>query len=325
SPNRGEGLKGGSPYRPRHQITRSIGELSSPIRLHRHHSHRAGKERDRDALGSSRQSAAALVTEGRLSLDGSRSDGGIMTPNLSPNASRRTSVLVASTDDSPVVAPPPTLNHTATFPSRRTSKENGLAKEQQKAVARESGLKRSLAELESFSTAKTRSLDDTYYSVLEKLGTLQGTIAALKELAELSRQMNSSFSSEAEELVADVSSQLDGLGQFDDQQERIESLQGRIHVGRDKIRALSDRVDAVRERIENWERADREWQERTRKRLKAVWLVTSLVIFLMLLLLATAHYASESGKLDDGSSAAVRMANDGLQTIRNVTGAGVGD
>ena len=54
-----------------------------------------------------------------------------------------------------------------------------------------------MAELDSFSTTTTRRLDDTYYSVLEKLGTLQSTIAALKELAGLSAQMNDTFNIEA--------------------------------------------------------------------------------------------------------------------------------
>ncbi|KAK3394200.1 hypothetical protein B0H63DRAFT_39494 [Podospora didyma] len=316
SPNGAEGFKAASPHRPRHQITRSISELSSPIRLHRHHSHRAAKEKERD-----REALAPVPQSVRLSLDGERSEA--MTPNLSPNASRRTSILVAPTDDSPGVLVPTTV---ATTPgptnapiSKRGSKDSGLVREQQKAVARESGLKRSLTELENLSTSTTRHLDDTYYSVLEKLGALQNTISALKELADLSHQMNDSFSTDAEELVVDVSSQLDAFGQFEDQQDRIETLQGRIHLGREKIKSLSERVDLVRVRIENWERADRDWQERTRRRLKAVWVVTSLVIFLVLLVLASAQYASES--LEDTTS---RLANGSLQTIQDGIGAGAG-
>lgn len=81
-----------SPQRPRHQITRSISELSSPIRLHRHHSHRANKERERDAL-----SPVPSNTGVRASLDGSPSVA--VTPNLSPNPSRRASILYAQTAD----------------------------------------------------------------------------------------------------------------------------------------------------------------------------------------------------------------------------------
>jgi len=163
--------------------------------------------------------------------------------------------------------------------------------------------------------ATTRRFEDTYYSVLEKLGTLQNTIVALKELAGLSREMNLAFTTEAEELVTDVGSQLDGFGQFEDQQRRIEKLQSRISAGRDRIKILSKRVDVVGERIENWENADKEWQERTRKRLKAVWVVTSILLFIFLALFLSVQYAPESLE-----NATMRLANDSLNTLRNVTG-----
>lgn len=84
-----------SPQRSRHQITRSISELSSPIRLHRHHSHRAAKEKDRDRDVLSPVPSSTGV---RASLDGG-SPSGAVTPNLSPNPSRRTSILFAQSAD----------------------------------------------------------------------------------------------------------------------------------------------------------------------------------------------------------------------------------
>jgi len=178
-----------------------------------------------------------------------------------------------------------------------------------------SDLRKSLTDLESFSISTTRRLNDIYYSVVEKLDALQRTIIALRELASLSQRMHHAFNVEAEGLVTDISSQLDAFGQFEDQQKRIEKLQGRIHAGRDKIGLLSKRVDVVRERIENWERADKEWQERTRRRLKAVWVITSVLLFLMLLLYLSAQYVPESME-----ETTVRLANDSLNTLRNITG-----
>ncbi|KAK3329418.1 hypothetical protein B0H66DRAFT_23769 [Apodospora peruviana] len=327
------------PQRSRHQITRSISELSSPIRLHRHHSHRvAGKERDqqhqRDTLSPVRQSPGPMPLnstnppqqQGRLSFDGSLS-GAAMTPsNLSPNPSRRTSILIPTTDvnNNPIVtattggAPAAAAAALTNNNTNTSSKEDeAVVKERQKASARESGLRTSLSNLEVFQTSTTRRLDDTYYSVLERLGALQSTIVALKELAGLSCDMNDTFTTKASELASDIGQQLDTFGQFEDQQQRIERLQGRVHVGRDRIRGLSERVDRVRERIERWERADREWQERTRKRLRVVWILTSAVVFFMLLLVVSAQYAPVVTDMEGASVS--RIANESLGALRNVT------
>lgn len=149
-------------------------------------------------------------------------------------------------------------------------------------------------ELSAFSTETTRRLDDTYYSVLEKLNMLQGTITDLKELAGMSQELDESFKTESQGLVNELEQQIDSFGQFDDQQKRILELRGRIHTGRDKVDNLSRRVDVVRERIEGWERADLEWQERTRKRLKTIWIIMSVTIFSLMLIFVGAQYAPSS-------------------------------
>ncbi|KAK4673147.1 hypothetical protein QC763_109270 [Podospora pseudopauciseta] len=308
-----------SPGRPRHQITRSISEISSPIRLHRHHSHRVIRERERDALSPITQSATSLQRPSPQPYEvSSKSAGG--TPNISPNPSRRPSLLYASADDEgmPASHGPTLVSTSAPASITKSSAEVDLVKEQQKAAVRNSGLQRSLNELETFASTTTRRLDETYYSVEEKLGTLQSTIAALKGLAELSNQLNNSFSAEAEELVADVTSQLDALGNFEDQQQRIESLQNRISTGRESIKSLSERVDVVRARIESWERADREWREAVRKRLTALWVVVVTVGLVLILLMISAQYVRE--KPGDGevkqlaATAANQWGSEGVST-----------
>jgi hypothetical protein len=143
---------------------------------------------------------------------------------------------------------------------------------------------------------------------------LQSTIIALKELAGMSHETNASFKKESAELVGEISAQLDSFGQFEDQEGRIESLKGRIHAGREKISVLGGRVDTVRERIEGWERADREWQERTRRRLKAMWVVTSTVVFVLVLFLVSAQYVPAS--VEEGT---VRAANESLNYLRGAS------
>jgi hypothetical protein len=177
-----------------------------------------------------------------------------------------------------------------------------------------SGLKKSLADLNTFSNSTTRRLDDSYYSILEKLGVLQSTVIALKELAGMSRETNASFEKQSGELVGEISAQLDSFGGFEEQECRIESLKARIDGGRDRIQGLSARVDAVQERIERWERADREWQERTRRRLKVGWVVTSSVVFALVLLFLSAQYFVPQGL----EEATARVANESLNYLWNL-------
>lgn len=158
--------------------------------------------------------------------------------------------------------------------------------------------------------------------MLEKIGTLQSTIVALRELAGLSHDLSRSFSHESAELITDISSQLEAFGGFEAQQSRLEMLQGQVRQGRVRVRSLSERLESVRLRIEGWEKADRHWRERTRKRLKVIWLVTSVLVFVVLLLFVTAQYMSEGlGTLEDKAAG---FANESLGTLQNVTTAAVG-
>lgn len=147
-----------------------------------------------------------------------------------------------------------------------------------------SGLKESLVNLHDFAADSAKSLDETYYSVLEKMDALQSTIAALKDLADTSHDIYGTFEKDSRDLEHEIVSQIGTLGRFEDQQSKIESLQSRIEGGRERIGILSQRVEVVRERVEGWEEADREWQEKTRKKMKLIWSTTMLIVLALLLL-----------------------------------------
>ncbi|OHE98880.1 hypothetical protein CORC01_05776 [Colletotrichum orchidophilum] len=312
--------------RPRHQITRSITEFSPPLRMHRHrHSHhhhptqhalhlnaQSRKDRDRLLLLDERASGPGGLG-GRSSLDMTRSE--YVTPSRSPDSSRRTSALVGPMiggGENPAAVTP------ASRRQRNANNAAALVEEKGRTANRVAGLKNSLVELSGFSTATTRRLDETYYSVLEKKSMLQNTISAIRELAVASRQMTGEFVSEADEMARDVAGQLDTFGQFGEQESRIEALQGRIESGRTRIAGLSGRVDLVRRRIEGWERADREWQEKTRKRLRAVWIVTSLVFALLILLFVGAQYLGGPADLEGAAGRALRGLEKGANRSAGV-------
>ena len=50
-----------------------------------------------------------------------------------------------------------------------------------------------------------------------------------------------------------------------------------MQTGRAKIATLNDRVDVVRRKVEGYEFAEGEWQDKTRKRLRVMWIVMSVI------------------------------------------------
>lgn len=157
-----------------------------------------------------------------------------------------------------------------------------------------------MVDLGDLSSETTRLLDDTYSSVLEKMGTLRSTIQGLKELALQSRETSESFGREAAEIKDEVDKQIHGFNNFQEHEERIRVLRTRVDVSRDKISSLGRRVDVVRDMVEGWERADKEWQERTRRRLMVIWGITSAVISILVLLYYGAQYGGSGGLTLDG-------------------------
>jgi predicted ribosome quality control (RQC) complex YloA/Tae2 family protein len=149
-----------------------------------------------------------------------------------------------------------------------------------------SELRKSLVDLNTLSNNTTSRLDNTYYNVLEKLSILHSTIASLKELATLTRQLNDDFIKESSEVVQDIEIQLDSFEDFHPQERKIEDLEHRIEAGREKAHMLGDRVDLVKQKIERWEKVESEWQQRTRKRLKFLWAITAIALLLLVGLVA---------------------------------------
>lgn len=146
----------------------------------------------------------------------------------------------------------------------------------------------------SSTTDTSRRLDEAYRVLYNTIPYLQQNILNLKELALASRSMNEGFIAESQAVLSEAQAQLDAFGSFDEQQTRVQALQDRVHNGREKISSLGARVDVVRQRVEKWERADREWQERTRRRLKIVWgVVLGIGLVLMVLYVGARAYAPE--------------------------------
>jgi hypothetical protein len=98
----------------------------------------------------------------------------------------------------------------------------------------------------------------------------------------MTRKLDKDFRDEAEELVADIQTQLIPFQNFDAQQQRIEALASRVRTGREQIKTLGSRVDVVQERVNCWELAEKEWKDKTRKRLRIMWTVVFVFFFIIL-------------------------------------------
>lgn len=161
-----------------------------------------------------------------------------------------------------------------------------------------SELRNELDDLNTLSNDTIRKLDNTYYSVLEKMGVLQNTISSLTELATMTRQLNKEFETEADKVAKEVGNSLDAFHEFEAQQKRIQELTGRVEAGRDKVKNLGSRVDQVRDRVEGWERAEGEWQDRTRRRLRLLWIMMSLAAAIVLALSVFQYTPTTTPPLD---------------------------
>jgi len=126
SSNGHDSQKHGYPSRPRHHITRSITEVTSPVRASRHHHNNGNhKLRNRDDKGADPASAAPFIGD-RRSLDLFRSEA--VTPSLTPSASRRQSVHMAGEDNVHGTNPDQA--------ARMRTQEEELKLEQGRAIAR---------------------------------------------------------------------------------------------------------------------------------------------------------------------------------------------
>ncbi|KAL7927684.1 hypothetical protein ACQKWADRAFT_10372 [Trichoderma austrokoningii] len=224
----------------------------------------------------------------RRSIDVPRSEA--VTPILSPIQSRRASLLS------------PSLGEDKLELIRGVKDKEKLQGEQErkkeKLAPSTDGLKQSVTDLHNFSAEVSQQVEQIHHVLLEKTSGLQVMVKALKDLAQASCDLQVGFDRAARELETDITKQISNIGHFDAQKSTIDALQSRIDKGRQSVTELAARVDKVRKLVEGWERADRAWQEKTRKRLRITWAALSLVLCIVMLLFMIFNYSSQNTELD---------------------------
>ncbi|KAH8820348.1 hypothetical protein F5884DRAFT_44231 [Xylogone sp. PMI_703] len=250
----------------KHHVSKSLSEPLPPgthNKIHRHHHQKHIRDRDDRSPRSSNQ----LL---QPSSNGEGQKAETFSSSGSRSHSRRPS-LRGSVDDV-------TDLRSSTSREKRTVTEAELKEEIEKGVQRAAGLRNAITELNKVSNSTTRRLDNSYYSVLEKLSVLQGTINSLKNISTMTRQVNEEFKLESGNLSREIDSQINGFRDFETQEKRILELQERVEKGREKIKGLNQRVDVVRQRVGEWEMTEGAWKEQARKRWRLVWITIATCI-----------------------------------------------
>jgi hypothetical protein len=102
-----------------------------------------------------------------------------------------------------------------------------------------------------------RRLEYTYYALLEKLGSLVGTIHSFQSLSEQSRQLIKNFESETSKLDEDIQRRVSKFGStFEERDVRVAEMEERSMKAGRKAQELQTRLQNVRTIIENWEKRE---------------------------------------------------------------------
>ena len=127
-----------------------------------------------------------------------------------------------------------------------------------------SELRSSLQALHDRSHKASRRLDDTYYTILEKVRGLRQHIENLRELSGLTKELHDTFSANTNDLAEEIGGQIDAFDNFTYQEEQLEKLENRIIVGREKARALNIRLCRARKVVEARSKVEAEWEGKTK-------------------------------------------------------------
>jgi hypothetical protein len=131
-------------------------------------------------------------------------------------------------------------------------------------------LRAALQALSDQSLKTSRRLDDTYYSILEKVSILQQTIGNIQELSGLTKELHENFETDTTELVEDVTGQVEAFDGFTTQQQQVSGLEVRIKAGKEKADALTSRLALAQERVDARAKSEAQWQAKNTSMAKPV-------------------------------------------------------
>lgn len=124
-------------------------------------------------------------------------------------------------------------------------------------------LRTTLQSLSDQSLKTSRRLDDTYYSILERVATLHQTIGTLQELSSATKELHTNFESDTKDLVDEVQGQYDAFAKFDTQQEQVAALEERIKAGKERADSLTKRLEDAKEKVDRRKQIEAQRADKT--------------------------------------------------------------
>ncbi|KAI8939968.1 hypothetical protein NX059_003692 [Plenodomus lindquistii] len=225
---------------------------------HHHHHHRDREERHRHS-SSKRQAAKEAV---QSAIQPPTSFGDLLrqargSKDSSPSHSRKGSVAPGQGRNR---IPKEDGDVGVFIPPKKPLRPEDVEREGLRVQARERDLRAALQSLSDQSLKTSRRLDDTYYSILEKVSVLRQTIGTLQELSSLTKELQINFESDTKELVKDVSGQVEAFDGFESSQRQVCALEERIKAGKDKAAGLNARLARAKERVDARAKSEAQWQ-----------------------------------------------------------------
>ncbi|KAJ4988067.1 hypothetical protein SVAN01_06479 [Stagonosporopsis vannaccii] len=159
-------------------------------------------------------------------------------------------------------------------------------------------LRSALQSLSDQSLKTSRRLDDTYYSILEKISTLRQTIGTLQELSGLTRELHGNFETDAQALLDDIQGQFKSSNNFDAQRNQIVALEERVAAGKEKAHALTARLVEAKERVDRRAKSEAQWEASMNRWWQWFGGIVVSIISLMVVLVVSHHLKPTHAQMD---------------------------
>lgn len=193
-------------------------------------------------------------------------------------------------------------------PITRIIRPDDVVKERNRREQRAEEVSEALNALSRDAHTATRKLDDTYYALLERLGTLKATISSLQDLSTQATVARKEWREEVSIGKEKVEAKIESFASFEAQEQVVEELVWRLKKAKDGAGELEERLETCRGRLEDFQQKEHESRRRINKRWKLCWLSLSVLVLAIILLIVWRQRGGDPPLLTDLRSRGAELA-----------------